>query len=317
MRPRQPYDAAAPGRGGDDGPGTPHGVPGPAPARSARSAGRSGRTRRPGRSSGTSRWMSWGLPVLSVAVVLGLWQLVTASGMVGRSDFPTMTDSMAALASELGDDRLWDSVGATLVAWALGMAVTVALGLVVGTLLGVNDFARLSTSQVIEIFKAIPAIAILPLVILVVGSTLPMKVFLIFFAAFWPFTIQVIYGVRAIDPLVRDTARTLGVRGVRRFLAVSIPSASPFIVTGMRIASAQALILAIVAEIVGGADGIGRQILLAQNVGFEAYPRMYAYILVAGLLGLVLTGAFFLMERRLMHWHESQRGIRQSGAGGA
>jgi ABC-type nitrate/sulfonate/bicarbonate transport system permease component len=80
----------------------------------------------------------------------------------------------------------------------------------------------------------------------------------------------------------------------------------------MRIASAQALILAVVAEIVGGAEGIGRNILLAQNAGTSAYPTMYAYILVAGLLGITLTGAFFLMERRVMHWHESQRNIRAS-----
>ena len=78
----------------------------------------------------------------------------------------------------------------------------------------------------------------------------------------------------------------------------------------MRIASAQALILAVVAEIVGGAEGIGRNILLAQNSGTVAYPTMYAYIIVAGIHGILLTGGFFLMERRLMHWHESQRNIR-------
>ena len=70
-----------------------------------------------------------------------------------------------------------------------------------------------------------------------------------------------------MDPIVLDTARALGVRGGRRFFAVIIPSASPYLVTGMRIASAQALILAVVAEIVGGAEGIGRNILLAQNTG--------------------------------------------------
>ena len=228
-----------------------------------------------------------------------------------------MTASLGALGQEFVSERLWGSVGATLLAWVLGMLITITLGLIIGTALGVNDFAHRSGAQVIEIFKAIPAIAILPLVILVVGSTLPMKVFLIFFAAFWPFVIQVIYGVRSTDPIVLDTAKALGLRGVRRFLTVNIPSASPFIVTGMRIASAQALILAIVAEIVGGADGIGRQILLAQNVGIEAYPRMYAYILVAGLLGLVLTGGFFMLERRLMHWHESQRSIRDAVQGAA
>lgn len=266
-------------------------------------------------SKATRSWIPWVLPAATVLLVLLLWQLVTVTGVVRPSQFPTMTDSMAALGAELASPRLWDAVGATLIGWLIGMIITVVLGLIVGTALAFNDFAQRSAGPVIEIFKAIPAIAILPLVILVAGSSLPMKVFLICFAAFWPFVIQVIYGVRSMDPIVLDTSKALGVRGLRQFLAVSIPSASPYLVTGLRIASAHALVLAVVAEIVGGAEGIGRNILLAQNSGSTAYPTMYAYIIVAGVLGITLTGAFFLMERKVMHWHESQRNIRASNTG--
>lgn len=261
---------------------------------------------------GWASGIGWILPSLTVLIALLLWQLVTATGVVSPAEFPTMTDSIAAFRTELMSARLWTAVGSTLLGWLIGMVITIVLGLIVGTALAFNDFAQRSAAPVIEIFKAIPAIAILPLVILVAGSTLPMKVFLICFAAFWPFVIQVIYGVRSMDTIVLDTSRALGVRGVRRFLAVTIPSASPYLLTGMRIASAQALILSVVAEMVGGAEGIGRNILLAQNSGTSAYPTMYAYIIVAGILGIVLTGAFFLMERKVMHWHESQRNIRAS-----
>ncbi|UIN30397.1 ABC transporter permease [Microbacterium binotii] len=255
------------------------------------------------------------LPLLAVAIVLTAWQLATSTALVSPTQFPSMTDSIAALLQELTTPRLWSAVGATLIGWFFGMVITITLGLVVGTALAHSDIARQSAAPVIETFKAIPAIAVLPLVILVAGSTLPMKVFLICFAAFWPFVIQVIYGVRSMDPVVADTAKALGVRGIRRFLVVSIPSASPYLVTGMRIASAQALILAVVAEIVGGAAGVGRNILLAENAGVSAYPTMYAYIIVAGLLGIALTGAFFLLEKRLMHWHESQRNMRLEAKG--
>jgi ABC-type nitrate/sulfonate/bicarbonate transport system permease component len=260
-------------------------------------------------------WELWVLPPLTVLIVLLLWQAATVTGLVSPLQFPKMTDSLAALWHEFGSSRLWSAVGATLLGWAIGMSITVVLGIAVGTALASNRFALRSAAPVIEVFKAIPAIAILPLVILVAGATLPMKVFLICFAAFWPFVIQVIYGVQSMDPVVLDTSRALGIKGVRKFVSVSIPSASPYLMTGMRIASAQALILAVVAEIVGGAEGVGRNILIAENSGTTAYPTMYAYIIVAGLLGLVLTGAFFLMERRVMHWHESQRNIRASSKG--
>ncbi|GAA0906439.1 ABC transporter permease [Pseudonocardia zijingensis] len=253
------------------------------------------------------------VPGATLLVVLVGWQAVTASGLFRPDQFPTMTDTFSALGAALGTAELWGAVGATLQGWAVGLVVAAVLAIVVGAALGANDLALRSAASVIEIFKAIPAIAILPLVILVLGSTLGMKVFLIAFGAFWPLVVQVIYGVRAMDPTVSDTARALGVRGLRRFVAVTLPSASPYVATGLRIASASALILAVVAELVGGAEGIGRRILFARNAGVSAYPTMYAYILVAGALGILLTGAFFLLERKGMHWHESQRGVGTGG----
>ncbi|MBM9468129.1 ABC transporter permease [Nakamurella leprariae] len=263
----------------------------------------------------TRRSLRWLAPAAAVVVALLLWQLATAGGLFTRDQFPTMTDTVRALGDAIGTEAYWDSVLSTLQAWFLGLVIASVLAVVIGSALAFNDFAYRSAASVIEIFKAIPAIAILPLVILVLGSTLEMKVFLIAFGVFWPLVIQVIYGVRSMDPTVLDTAKALGVGGLRRFFVVTIPSASPYLATGMRIASASALILAVVSELVGGAAGIGRNILRAQNGGVSAYPVMYAYILTAGLLGIILTGAFFLFERKVMHWHESQRNIRANEQG--
>lgn len=254
-------------------------------------------------------------PLVTLVVVLALWQTVTVTGLFRPDQFPTMSDTLAALWTALGTEALWTALGATLQGWAIGLVAASVLAIVIGSALAFNDVAFRSAASVIEIFKAIPAIAILPLVILVLGSTLDMKVFLVTFAVFWPLVIQVVYGVRSMDPTVLDSARVLGVRGVRRFLTVTLPSASPYIATGLRIASASALILAVVAELVGGAEGIGRAILIARNGGVTSYPTMYAYILVSGFLGVLLTGAFFLLEKKAMHWHESQRNARNNEVG--
>ncbi|MGY1718648.1 ABC transporter permease [Blastococcus sp. SYSU DS0552] len=254
-------------------------------------------------------------PVVTLLLVLGIWQAVTASGLFRPDQFPTMSKTLEALVTALATEALWTAVGATLQGWAIGLSIAAVLAISVGSALAASDIAYRSAASVIEIFKAIPAIAILPLVILVLGSTLEMKVFLVAFAAFWPLVVQVIYGVRSTDPTVSDTARALGVRGFRRFLTVTIPSASPYIATGLRIASASALILAVVSELVGGAEGIGRAILIARNGGVTSYPTMYAYILVSGFLGVLLTGAFFLLEKKGMHWHESQRNARNNELG--
>lgn len=258
------------------------------------------------------RRTDWLWPVLAVVAALGLWQLCTATGLFRPDQFPTMTDTMAAFVKEFSSVKGWAAVWATMQGWVLGLLIASGLALVIGSALAFNEFSFKSAASVIELFKAIPAIAILPLVTMILGSTLDMKVFLVSFGIFWPLVIQVIYGVRSMDSTVLDTARALGDKGVRRFFVVTIPSAAPYLATGLRIASASALILAIVAELVGGADGIGRQILMAQNGGMSSYPRMYAYILMAGFLGLLLTGMFFLIEKKAMHWHESQRNINSN-----
>ena len=112
---------------------------------------------------------------------------------------------------------------------------------------------------------------------------------------------------------MRDTTTVLQVRGLRKFLTVTLPSAAPFIATGLRVAVAVALIVDIIAELIGGGTGVGERILVAENAGPSAYPVMYAYIVVAGVLGVLLAGAFTVAERYVLHWHESQRSAKAQG----
>jgi ABC-type nitrate/sulfonate/bicarbonate transport system permease component len=131
------------------------------------------------------------------------------------------------------------------------------------------------------------------------------KVFLVVFAASWPLLIQTLYGVRDVDPVAVDTARAYGLSRSTRFFRLTLPSALPYIATGLRISSATALILAVTAELVIGSPGLGAEIAVAEASGATAL--VYALIGATGLLGWVLNGAFSRFERRLLHWHASQR----------
>ena len=260
---------------------------------------------RPGR-----RAASLSAKVLVVLAALGLWQLLTATGALNRASFPTMWSTLRALGDQLTTSGFWTTIGQTVEGWALGLALGGTAAVLVGSAIGLSRLASRSTAPVIELLKAVPSVAILPLAIVVLGTHLQMKLTLVGYAVFFPLVIQVVYGVRALDPTVADTATTLQVRGLRRFLVVVLPSAAPFIATGLRISAATALILEIVAELIGGAPGLGQRILLAENAGPTMFPLMYAFVLVTGILGIVLTGMFTLGERRVLHWHESQRNLR-------
>jgi ABC-type nitrate/sulfonate/bicarbonate transport system permease component len=251
--------------------------------------------------------LRYGLRLGVLAAALGLWQGLSAAGVIRADEFPSMTQTVSALWGQARTAALWTAVGQTLQGWAIGLAIGAAAALAVGTLIALNAFAYHSVIGVIEFFKAIPVIAILPIGLVLWGATLTMKFALVAFAVFWPLVIQVCYGVRSVDPVVRDTAAVLRLRGPRKFALVILPSAAPFIATGLRVAVAVALIVDIIAELIGGGSGIGVRILLAEDAGPSAYPVMYAYIVVAGATGVLLAGAFSVAERYVLHWHESQR----------
>jgi ABC-type nitrate/sulfonate/bicarbonate transport system permease component len=262
---------------------------------------------------GDTRWFTVAARVAVVLAVLGAWEYVSVSGALDASTFPSMTATVTELARELQDADLWSAVGETMRGWSLGLLIGGTLAITVGTLLGLNRFAYLSVIPVVEFLKTVPVIAILPLAIVVWGATMEMKVFLVAFGVFWPLTIQTIYGVRAVDPVVRDTAAVLRLRGLRKFCTVTLPSAAPFVATGVRVAAAVGLILTIIAELIGGAEGLGLSILTSVNAGPDRLPATYAYILVTGVAGVVVTSAFAYLEQRLLHWHESRRNLAATG----
>ena len=155
--------------------------------------------------------LTYGLRLAVLAAALGLWQGLSAAGVIRSDEFPSMSQTASRPVGPGGGSSLWSAVGETLEGWALGLVIGAAAALVIGTLIGMNGFAYRSVIGVIEFFKAIPVIAILPIGLVLWGATLTMKFALVAFAVFWPLVIQVCYGVRSLDPVVRDTTTVLQV----------------------------------------------------------------------------------------------------------
>jgi ABC-type nitrate/sulfonate/bicarbonate transport system permease component len=244
-------------------------------------------------------------PLLAVAGTLALWELLTRTGVLNPDHIPTMTDTVSELAQLLGESSFWSAVGNTLEGWALGLGIAAALAIPLGILIGSSATAFRAVRFVVEFLRPIPSVALVPLAVLIYGVGLESKVFLAAFASFWPLFVQTLYGVRDVDPVATDTARSFGLNAFERLYRIKLPSAVPYIATGLRISSAVALILAVTAEIVIGSAGLGREINVARQGG--AIELMYALIITTGLLGWALNIATTRAERRVLHWHPSQR----------
>jgi ABC-type nitrate/sulfonate/bicarbonate transport system permease component len=269
--------------------------------------------RPPLRAAIAQRLLTPAIKTAGLLAALVLWLALGAAGALPPDAFPTLPATAKAIGTELGGAGGWRSIGETLAGWGLGFVLGGGCAIVIGVLIGLSRFAFRSSIPVIEFMKTIPVIAILPIAVLIFGGTLKMEYTLVAFGVFWPLTIQVVYGVRSIDPVARDTASVLGVRGLRRFGLIVLPSAAPFVATGLRIAAAVALILAVIAELIGGAAGLGRDILVAEDSGQSALPIVYALIVITGAVGILITLVMTQAERRLLGWHErfrpTERGV--------
>jgi ABC-type nitrate/sulfonate/bicarbonate transport system permease component len=216
-----------------------------------------------------------------------------------------MTSVAGAYQHLVSDPTFWSSLGHTVSSWLTGCLLSCLIAIPLGILIGTSRFADDSTRGVLEFLKPIPPIALIPVALLVWGPSTTMKLTLIAFGATRVLLIQVVYGVRAVDQVALSMARSYRLGRVQTLRRVVLPGMSPYIVTGLRVSAAVALIVTIVTEMVGGVPGLGQGILEAQNA--NALPRMYAMILLSGALGLAANGAFELIERQLLRWHPSRR----------
>jgi ABC-type nitrate/sulfonate/bicarbonate transport system permease component len=237
--------------------------------------------------------------------VLVVFEALTRAEVLPSRHFPPVTDMIGALAGLAGEASFWTAVGNTLQGWAIGLAIAVAVAVPVGIVIGSGRLLYRALRGVIEFLRPIPSVALIPLAVLVWGSGLESKVFLAAFAATWPLLMQTLYGVQDVDPIATDTARSFGFSRAQRLLHVTLPSSIPYIATGIRISAAVALILAVTAELVIGAPGLGREINLARQGG--AVDELYALIAVTGLLGWAMNAVFARAEHRVLHWHPSHR----------
>lgn len=246
------------------------------------------------------------LGLAGVAGFLITWQLLPTLGLVDPQTLPLATDTMARLAAEVRDLEFWRNVGRTMTAWAIGLVLATVLATVLGTIVGLVPFLRRATHTTVEFLRPIPSVALIPLAVLMYGIQLSAALVIIVFASFWQVFVQVLYGVADVDSVARDTARSYGLTRASRIRNLVLPTALPYLMTGLRLAASVALILAVTAEMTIGNPGLGKQIVLSYSVG--DLPGVYAIVIVTGLLGLIINLVFRFIERRTLSWHQSVRG---------
>ena len=255
------------------------------------------------RLAGVGGWI--GTVALRLSVLAGLvvgWQVVTMlvddpvnwptfSAVTGRLWESWLSDPDAWFGS------LWPSVARLLAGW-IG---AVAIGIVVGTLIGLSTTARDYLNPIVHFLRAIPPPALLPLFIVLLGIGDVMKVTMILFGVVWPILLNTADGVGSVEPLHRETGRVFRVSFRDELLRIVLPSAAPKIFAGLRVSLSIAVILMVISELVAAVNGIGFELVQAQR-SFRSLD-VWATIVLLGMLGYALNAILGLVERSVLSWH--------------
>ena len=248
-------------------------------------------------------WRTAAEIAVPIAIVVG-WQLWAASAHSVKFPRPT------TIAVEFR--KLWlfadfdKHVVPSLERIGLGFSIAVVLGVTLGVPLGLFPWARKAAMPHIEVWRAMPPPALLPISIVLlhsIGNT--QKVAFIAFFCLFPVLLNTIDGVRGVDRTLLETARSYGISGFARIRHVVLPAASPQIFAGMRTSMALAVITMVLSEYFSSTSGVGYVLLISKNT-FQLGP-MWAAIVLIGLLGYLANAVFVLVERRVLAWHRGWR----------
>ncbi|MET9833590.1 ABC transporter permease subunit [Streptomyces sp. NPDC006385] len=237
------------------------------------------------------------------AVLVALWWVASA----GSTDvyWPALRTILETFPDVWTAERLREDVLPSVLRLTGGYALAAVVGVALGTVIGSCRRVRAVCEPVLEFLRAVPPPVLVPVIMLFAGIGDTMKVTVIASGCVWPILLNTVEGVRAVDPVMAETARSYGITGVARLRHVVLRSASPQIFAGLRQALSIGIILMVISEMFAASNGLGFTIVQFQR-GF-AIPDMWTGILVLGLLGFLLSVVFQLVERRVLGWYHGLR----------
>jgi ABC-type nitrate/sulfonate/bicarbonate transport system permease component len=197
------------------------------------------------------------------------------------------------------------SLGRTLAGLAIATVIGVPLGIAIGRSRAVSGYLE----PLLQFGRAVPVVTMAPVFLALFKIGTQMEVATIAFGTIWPVLLNTIDGASSVDPLQLETARAFRLSRSQRLTTLVIPSAMPKIFTGFRLSLSLALILMVFSELVGSTDGIGYEMLNAQN-SFDL-NLLWCTIVLLGILGFLLNALLGGAERLMLSWH---RGARQAAS---
>jgi ABC-type nitrate/sulfonate/bicarbonate transport system permease component len=238
--------------------------------------------------------------VAVIAILLVLLEMAARGGAVNATLVPPPSAIAERTYAIIANGSVLQPLAQTLhllfVAYFLACGIAIALGLLMGRFHSVYNLFE----PVVESLRPLPKAALLPPLMMLLGLGDAMKLAIVGLAVFFPVLINTVQGVRGVDPVLVNTARTFGHSDGRILCRVIFPASLPLILSGMRVGLGLGLILVTTAEMMAGTGGVGYLIIDMQR-SFRV-QNMYAWIVILAVLGYALNAVFLKLEHRVTHW---------------
>ena len=247
-----------------------------------------------------AEWVIPGLIILGLVVV---WEVCVRTMSIPAWQLPPPSAILVELVASI--DLLWQHTVVTVLEIVIGFAISLVVGLVLSAGIAYSSLLQRSIYPIVISSQTVPIIAIAPLLLIWVGYGLAPKVIIVAIICFYPIVVNTVDGLKAIDPDMVNMMRALGATKFEVFRKLQIPTALPFIFSGIKISISVSVIAAVIGEWVGASEGLGYLIIYSQPLFLTS--RVFAAILILAVLGVSLFVIAVLCERLSMPWYFNEK----------
>lgn len=248
--------------------------------------------------------LSWLAPIALVVI----WEWLAQAGWLSPQVLPAPSKVIRTAFKLATTGTLLNDLGVSLLRAAVGFVIGTAVGGGLGILVGFSRIAEALIDRSVQMIRAIPFLAALPLVIVWLGVGETQKVFLVALGVTFPIYINTVLGIRQVDPKLLELGRVQGLSSLQLIRRIILPGALPSILTGVRYALATAWLALVVAETIGAQSGIGFLAMDARE--FLRTDVIVLTIVIYALIGVAADGIARFLERRLLAWHPNYGAAR-------
>jgi len=239
---------------------------------------------------------------LLLVLLIVLWELLPRLGLVYAHYFPPFSTVMVALWKGIQSAEILRHSAISISRAFRGYALAIVIGVSLGTLTGTIRWLSDSLEITVELLRPMPSVALVPIAILLFGTSDYYNISIITFGCTWPIYVNTFEGTRSIDTQWIDTGRIYGASRLDLIRKVIIPAACPYIVSGLRVSLGTSIIIVTVTEMLASYKGLG--FFIMESYGAYLIPKMYSGVIVVGVIGYGLNRLFLEVEDHFMAWHK-------------